>query len=104
MLSDNSLTAQNENELAYTVLSDVDNTLTKACGLVFTLDQRLVPVYHQLGLDIPKTNRDNSYELPLSATYVIDQNGIIQFAFAKEDYTLRAEPEDILLAVEALTR
>ncbi|MGB0988584.1 MAG: peroxiredoxin-like family protein [Pseudoalteromonas spongiae] len=103
-LPDNSLSTQNENELAYTVLSDVENTLAKACGLVFTLDERLVPVYHQLGLDIPKANGDNSYELPLPATYVIDQNGVIQFAFAKEDYTLRAEPKDVLAAVKALTR
>ena len=77
-------------------------TLWLKCGLVFTLDERLIPVYHQLGLDIPKANGDESYELPLPATYVIDSQGVIQFAFAQEDYTLRAEPLDVLNAVKAL--
>lgn len=41
-------------------------------------------------------------ELPLPATYLIDSQGVIQFAFAHEDYTLRAEPLDVLNAVKAL--
>jgi len=101
-LPDESLSTQQQNELAYTVLSDVSNSLAKKCGLVFTLDERLIPVYDQLGLDIPKANGDESYELPLPATYVIDCQGVIQFAFAHEDYTLRAEPLDVLNAVKAL--
>ena len=101
-LPDESLSTQQQNELAYTVLSDVSNSLSKKCGLVFTLDERLIPVYDQLGLDIPKANGDDSYELPLPATYVIDSQGVIKFAFANEDYTLRAEPLDVLNAVKAL--
>ncbi|MEL7579562.1 peroxiredoxin-like family protein [Pseudoalteromonas sp. D15MCD-2] len=101
-LPDETLSTQQQNELAYTVLSDVSNSLAKKCGLVFTLDERLIPVYDQLGLDIPKANGDESYELPLPATYVIDCQGVIQFAFAHEDYTLRAEPLDVLNAVKAL--
>lgn len=101
-LPDESLSTEQQNELAYTVLSDVSNSLAKKCGLVFTLDERLIPVYDQLGLDIPKANGDESYELPLPATYVIDSQGVIQFAFAHEDYTLRAEPLDVLNAVKAL--
>ena len=101
-LPDESLSTQQQNELAYTVLSDVSNSLSKNCGLVFTLDERLIPVYDQLGLDIPKANGDDSYELPLPATYVIDSQGVIKFAFANEDYTLRAEPLDVLNAVKAL--
>lgn len=101
-LPDESLSTQQQNELAYTVLSDVSNSLSKKCGLVFTLDERLIPVYDQLGLNILKANGDDSYELPLPATYVIDSQGVIQFAFAHEDYTLRAEPLDVLNAVKAL--
>ena len=39
-LPDESLSTQQQNELAYTVLSDVSNSLAKKCGLVFTLDER----------------------------------------------------------------
>ncbi len=102
-LPDASLSTEQQNELAYTVLSDAANRLAKKCGLVFTLDERLIPVYDQLGLDIPKANGDSSYELPLPATYVVNTDGIITFAFVHEDYTLRAEPLDVLNAVRELT-
>ena len=101
-LPDHSLSTEQQNELAFTVLSDVENTLAKACGLVFTLDERLIPVYKKLGLDIPSANGDNSYELPLPATYVIDKDRTVQYAFAKEDYTLRAEPSDVLNVAKGL--
>ncbi|UJX24255.1 AhpC/TSA family protein [Pseudoalteromonas sp. CF6-2] len=101
-LPDHSLSTEQQNELAFTVLSDVENTLAKACGLVFTLDERLIPVYQELGLDIPSANGDNSYELPLPATYVIDKDRTVQYVFAKEDYTLRAEPSEVLNAAKGL--
>ncbi|TMN60155.1 alkyl hydroperoxide reductase, partial [Pseudoalteromonas sp. S1727] len=39
---------------------------------------------------------DDSFQLPLPATYVVDQHGIISYAFADDDYRLRAEPIDVL--------
>ncbi|MEQ8837945.1 MAG: AhpC/TSA family protein, partial [Lacipirellulaceae bacterium] len=44
-----------------------------------------------------------SYELPLSAVYVIDTQGIIRYAFLDADYTKRAEPADIVAAVKSLS-
>ena len=43
---------------------------------------------------------DDSGELPLAATYVIDMSGKIAYAFVDADYRTRAEPAAI---VEALT-
>ncbi|BDF94129.1 peroxiredoxin [Pseudoalteromonas sp. KAN5] len=95
-LPDASLTTAQKNALEYDVLSDVGNQVAEQFGLVFTLDERLKPIYAQFGLDIAQANGDDSFQLPLPATYVVDQHGIITYAFADEDYTLRAEPSDVL--------
>ena len=37
-----------------------------------------------------------SNELPLAASYVIDTDGVIRYAFLDVDYRNRAEPSDIV--------
>jgi peroxiredoxin len=47
-------------------------------------------------------NGDDSLELPLGATYVIDRGGVIRYAFVDGDYRKRAEPSDVLAALRKL--
>ncbi|MEO0529440.1 MAG: peroxiredoxin-like family protein [Planctomycetota bacterium] len=90
-----------KNELGFTVLSDKDNRLAKAFGIVFELPEVIRPIYeNRIGLAAYNGNDDN--ELPLSATYVIDSRGVIRWAFLDADYKRRAEPGDIVAAVKAL--
>jgi peroxiredoxin len=49
-------------------------------------------------------NNSESNELPMAATYVIDEKGIIQYAFLHEDYRNRAEPSEVLKAVKKLNK
>ncbi|MEL6246409.1 MAG: peroxiredoxin-like family protein [Cyanobacteria bacterium J06648_16] len=99
-LPDHSLSVTEKNELEFAVLSDVGNKVSKDYGLVFTLDPTLRPIYEKFGIDVPASNGDDSYELPMPATYVIDQSGNIRFAFADADYTKRAEPQAVLAVVK----
>lgn len=101
-LPDHSLSVTEKHNLEFSVLSDVGNKVSRQYGLVFTLDKTLQPIYKNFGIDIPVSNGDDSYELPLPATYVIDQSGRIRYAFAEADYTQRAEPQDVLSVVREL--
>ncbi|MGD1854988.1 MAG: peroxiredoxin-like family protein [Leptolyngbyaceae cyanobacterium] len=101
-LPDHSLSVTEKHSLEFAVLSDVGNKVSRQYGLVFTLDASLQPIYQNFGIDIPASNGDDSYELPLPATYVIDQTGNIRYAFAEADYTQRAEPQDVLAVVQEL--
>lgn len=96
---DESLSTQEKHQLAFPVLSDPDNQVAKQFGLVFSLHETVTDIYHQLGFKLTKVSGSNRVELPLAATYVVDQSGIIRYAFVEEDYRLRAEPEDVLYAV-----
>ncbi len=102
-LPDHSLSVTEKHNLEFAVLSDVGNQVSRQYGLVFILDKSLQPIYKNFGIDIPANNGDDSYELPMPATYVIDQSRRIRYAFAEADYTQRAEPQDVLAIVRELT-
>ncbi|MDD2382700.1 MAG: peroxiredoxin-like family protein [Sulfurospirillaceae bacterium] len=93
---DNSLSTKEKNELTFKVLSDVDNTVAKKFGLIFSLDETLKPIYAKFGIDIVNANHSESFELPMPATYIINTKKEIIYHFIDEDYTKRSEPEHIL--------
>ena len=95
-LPDKSLSTAEKHALAFEVLSDVGNKVARDFGLVFSLAEELRPIYASFGIDIPAYNGDDTFELPMPATYVIDTNGTILHAFVDADYTSRLEPAEIV--------
>lgn len=93
---DASMSTKEKNELEFEVLSDVNNVVSKEYGLVFSLAEELRPIYLSFGIDIPVSNDEDSYEIPMPAVYVVNKNKEIIFSFVDEDYTKRCEPQDIL--------
>ncbi|MDP1661587.1 MAG: AhpC/TSA family protein, partial [Phycisphaerales bacterium] len=59
--------------------------------------------YHGYGLKVGEANASGTWELPAPATFVIDKRGIIRWAFADWDYKKRANPDDVIGAVRAIT-
>jgi len=93
-----------KNELSFEVLSDLGNKVARQYGLIFKLDEQLLPLYKKFGIDLPEHNADESYELPMPGTFVIAQDRTIQFAFVDADYTHRLGPEEILTALRKLVQ
>ncbi|QDS99606.1 peroxiredoxin-like family protein [Adhaeretor mobilis] len=88
------------NDLDIVALHDKDNTVAQKYGLVFKLPEAIIPAYRDR-LKLPEYNGNDVMELPLAATYVIDKSGKIIYAFLDADYKKRAEPIDVIKAVEA---
>ena len=100
-LPDNTAETVSENGLEFTVLSDIGNAVAKQYGVVFSLTPEVHAKYNAaFGFDAH--NGQDSGELPLAATYVIDREGVVRYAFLDADYTKRAEPSVVLDAVKAL--
>ncbi len=89
-------------QLTFEVLSDIGNKLAKNCGLVFTLPESLRPIYDAWQIDIPGHNGNDSFELPIPATFIVDTDGMIRYAFADMDYTHRLEPNIIIEQLKKL--
>ncbi|MDI3418746.1 peroxiredoxin-like family protein [Streptomyces luteolus] len=101
-IPDESLTLTEKHTLAFDVLSDIGSDTAKQYGLAFDLPDDLAAVYGKLGFDLQRVNGGHPRTLPLPATYVIARDGAIRWAFVNSDYTIRAEPADILAALDAL--
>ncbi len=101
---DESLSTTEKNALAFAVLSDTGSATAKAFGIAFNLAEPLRPLYTRLGQALPDRNGDDSWVLPLPATYVIDRDGTIAFAYVDVDYRNRLEPATITATLAALAR
>jgi peroxiredoxin len=99
---DNSLTAIEKHQLEFEVLSDIGNKTARTFGLLFTVYEEMRPLYLKWGLDVPASNGDDSWELPVPATYVIGSNGVIHAAHVDKDYTRRMEPDAVITALQEL--
>lgn len=84
------------------ILSDAGNQIAEEMGLVFELPQALRPVYEKTGIDLPAYNGDNSFKLPVPATYIVGQDGVIAYHFVNADYTQRLEPAEIVAKLTTL--
>ncbi len=101
-LPDESMSTAEKNNLTFAVLSDVGNVVARKFELVFTLTEELRPLYKEFGIDLEKSNGDDSFELPVPATFVVDSSGIIVTAFVNADYKQRMEPEEIINALKMI--
>jgi len=93
-LPDASVSTSEKNDLEFEVLSDIGNKVAKDYGIVFKLTDDVAKVYNaSFGLN--DHNGDTSNELPLAATYIINEEGKIDYAYLNTDYRNRAEPSEI---------
>ena len=99
-LPDNSLSTAEKLALEFEVLSDVGDRVARDFGLVFKLSDIMQEIYKNFGIDLEAANGDQSFELPIPATYVVAGSGIITFAFIDADYTNRLDPEIIVAELQ----
>jgi peroxiredoxin len=99
---DDAVSTAEKNALTFEVLSDVGQKVGRAFGLVYEFTEELKNAYQGFNLDVPARNgTPGEWALPVSATYVIDRDGSIIYAYKDVDYRDRADPCDVL---KVLTR
>jgi peroxiredoxin len=88
-----------QHKLRFPLLSDADNQVARKFGLTYHVPDAQEAVYRKAFVNLPFTNGDDSWELPIPATYIVDREGTIRYASANEDYTERPEPDDLVRAL-----
>jgi peroxiredoxin len=91
-----------ENPFSFEILSDEGNSVADRFGLVFTLAEEIRPIYRGFGIDLTEHDGNDSFTLPIPATYVVSRDGTIVHSFVDADYTKRMEPDEIVEALEKL--
>jgi peroxiredoxin len=84
--------------LPFPALSDPGCAVAEQFGLVYSVPQYHRDYYRSILVNIPFVNGDQSWKLPIPATYVIAKDRKILFAEAHADFRVRPEPEDAFAA------
>ena len=90
-----------QHKLRFPLLSDAGNQVAQQFGLVYRVPDDQQAIYRRSFVNLPFANGDHSWELPIPATFIIDQDGTILYASGDEDYTRRPEPQEILRQLNA---
>jgi len=85
-----------QHQLYFPLLSDAGNGVARQFGLVYRVPEEQQAIYRRVFVNLPNANGDESWELPIPATYIVDRDGTILCASADADYTVRPEPAEIL--------
>ena len=85
-----------QHKLRFPLLSDTGNQIARKFGLSYQVPELQQTVYRRAFVNLPFTNGDESWELPIPATFILDRDGTILYASANEDYTERPEPAAIV--------
>ena len=108
----NSLMADQHN-LRFPLLSDAGSKVAKLFGLAYRVPEYQQEIYARAFVNLPFVNGDESWQLPIPATYIARINeadgistparqGKVICAFRNPDYTDRPEPGAILGLVAQL--
>jgi peroxiredoxin len=104
MLPDGTQFMATKMSLGFPVCSDVGNLVAKRYKLTFAVHPDVRDSFVKWGEDIPKFNGDFTWEIPLPATYILNQQRQIVWSFLDNDPGVRGEPEDILAAIPTLPK
>ena len=85
-----------QHKLRFPLLSDAGNTVARQFGLVYRVPDYQQEIYRRVFVNLPFVNGDDSWELPIPATYVLDHDHTLLYASADPDYMDRPEPGDIV--------
>ncbi|MGH9537959.1 MAG: peroxiredoxin-like family protein [Terriglobales bacterium] len=85
-----------QHKLGFPLLSDAGNQVARQFGLVYRVPDEQQAIYRRAFINLPFANGDDSWELPIPATFILDGDGTVLYASANEDYTERPEPGEII--------
>ena len=97
---ENAIALKEKLAITFPMTIDPGNQASHQFGLAYTLAETARPVYEGFGINIPEANGDDSFQLPIPATYIIDTDGTVRVASVNADHTRRLDPEDIIAALK----
>jgi peroxiredoxin len=99
----NDFTVQ-QHHLTFPLLTDAGSRLATQFGIAYTVTEPMQQHYRSILINIPFINgsqlapdgSDDTWRLPLPATFVLSQSDTVLFAEAHADHRVRPDPQDVL--------
>ncbi|MDP9158973.1 MAG: AhpC/TSA family protein [Acidobacteriota bacterium] len=85
-----------QHKFKFPLLSDAGNKAARSFGITYRVSEDQQAVYRKAMINLPFVNGDESWELPIPATYILDHDRTVLYTSSNPDYTQRPEPSAIL--------
>ena len=89
-------------ELDFDILTDPGNAYAAELGLRFEVPANISEIYLSFGIDLPTTNGEDSWTLPMPGRIVVSSDGVVRHTDVDPDYTARPEPSDTVAILQSL--
>jgi len=101
---DGSMTKNEISEMDFIVLSDQDAKVALQYGIAWNVPEILLKhMREDRRIDLAAINDGNGSVLPIPATFVIADDGVVAWRYVDVDYRTRSEPVDIIEALQKLS-
>jgi peroxiredoxin len=91
-----------ERGFKFDILGDLENGVALAFGLVFRVADEMIEAFVRDGDDFPLFYGNNSWFLPIPATYIIARDGTITHAYVDPEFRTRLDPSTIVRELQKL--
>ena len=85
---------------AFPILTDMDNGYAMSLNLAIWVGTEMEEYMRTIGRDLPAYQGNDTWMLPIPATFVVEQSGRIKARFADPDYRQRMEIEQLIGALK----
>jgi len=88
----------------FPILTDLDNGYALSLGLVFWVGEEMRTLMQARGADLSTAQGNDSWFVPVPATFVVGRNRVIKARHVDPDYRQRMEVDAVLAALKAAAR
>jgi peroxiredoxin len=89
-----------ESNVRFPILSDMDNAYAMSLNLAIWVGAEMEEFMSQRGHSLPKFQGNDSWMLPIPATFVVGADGRIKARFVDPDYRKRMAVEELIAALQ----
>jgi peroxiredoxin len=89
-----------QHTLPFPLLRDEGAAVAADFGAAYSVPGSMQSYYRSILVNIPFINGEQSWRLPVPATFVIGRDGLIRWSQGHADFRVRPEPTDALKALE----
>ncbi len=102
---DEGLKSKQKDSFSFRIFSDSKAEILQRYKIAYKVQDELVSTYKtKHGIDLEKSSGEKHHLIAIPSAYVINQAGVITFAFVDENYKNRAPETEIINAVEKLLK
>ncbi len=87
---------RSDNDLPFPILSDIDLGYSLSLGLILWVGPEVERLYREAEITLDIYHGNHSYFLPIAATFIVGQDGIVRAREVNIEFRERMEPETIV--------